>query len=489
MCGIVGYAGPDEALPIIIEGLRRLEYRGYDSAGIAVLNGGLDVVKRAGKLASLEAALADEGSVTGSIGMGHTRWATHGAPTDRNAHPHQDCTRQGRRDPQRHHRELPRAPRPVGEGRAHADVRDRHRVHRPRHRRAAGRRRHLARRTRCGEPSASSKARTRSSCVRSMTPRCWSASGCPPRWWWGSVTGRRCWPPTCLGGAGPHHDRDPGRGGAGRRGPPGRRRVHRLRRTGAAPRADHGGLGRRPGAEGRLRLVHAQGDRRTARRDPRHARGAGGRWPAGARRAPHQRRRAPRGEQGVRRGLRHGVPLGHGREVRDRALDPFARRDRDRERVPLPRPGPWSRHADAGGVAERRDDRHLGGGAARAPAGFAGDRGDEHRGVVAGARGRRRALHARGHRDLRRRHEDLRDADGVAIPGGPLPGPGAGLDVPRGDRRGPRPSRRAAGRGAARDRARRPMPRPGRTLRRRARPCSSSGDTPATRPRSKVRSS
>jgi glucosamine--fructose-6-phosphate aminotransferase (isomerizing) len=92
MCGIVGYAGPDEALPIILEGLRRLEYRGYDSAGVAVLNGGLDVVKRAGKLASLEAALADEGTVTGSIGMGHTRWATHGAPTDRNAHPHQDCT-------------------------------------------------------------------------------------------------------------------------------------------------------------------------------------------------------------------------------------------------------------------------------------------------------------------------------------------------------------------------------------------------------------
>jgi glucosamine--fructose-6-phosphate aminotransferase (isomerizing) len=92
MCGIVGYAGPDEALPVILEGLRRLEYRGYDSAGVAVLNGGLEVVKRAGKLASLEAALADEDAVTGSIGMGHTRWATHGAPTDRNAHPHQDCS-------------------------------------------------------------------------------------------------------------------------------------------------------------------------------------------------------------------------------------------------------------------------------------------------------------------------------------------------------------------------------------------------------------
>jgi glutamine---fructose-6-phosphate transaminase (isomerizing) len=91
MCGIVGYVGPDEALPIILEGLRRLEYRGYDSAGVAVLDGGLDVVKRSGKLAELEAALTSERGLTGSAGMGHTRWATHGAPTDRNAHPHVDC--------------------------------------------------------------------------------------------------------------------------------------------------------------------------------------------------------------------------------------------------------------------------------------------------------------------------------------------------------------------------------------------------------------
>jgi glucosamine--fructose-6-phosphate aminotransferase (isomerizing) len=92
MCGIVGYVGPDEALPIIVEGLRRLEYRGYDSAGVAVVDGGLSVVKRAGKLAELEDALAEGSPPGGSVGMGHTRWATHGAPTDRNAHPHLDCT-------------------------------------------------------------------------------------------------------------------------------------------------------------------------------------------------------------------------------------------------------------------------------------------------------------------------------------------------------------------------------------------------------------
>ena len=91
MCGIVGYVGPDEALPVIIEGLRRLEYRGYDSAGIALVDGGLTVVKRAGKLGMLESALGELEPSTATVGMGHTRWATHGAPTDLNAHPHVDC--------------------------------------------------------------------------------------------------------------------------------------------------------------------------------------------------------------------------------------------------------------------------------------------------------------------------------------------------------------------------------------------------------------
>jgi glucosamine--fructose-6-phosphate aminotransferase (isomerizing) len=92
MCGIVGYVGPDQALPIVLEGLRRLEYRGYDSAGVAMLDGGLSVVKRAGKLSQLGVALEAVGALPGSVGMGHTRWATHGAPTDTNAHPHTDCT-------------------------------------------------------------------------------------------------------------------------------------------------------------------------------------------------------------------------------------------------------------------------------------------------------------------------------------------------------------------------------------------------------------
>jgi glutamine---fructose-6-phosphate transaminase (isomerizing) len=93
MCGIIGYAGHQQALPILMAGLRRLEYRGYDSAGVAVLDGGqVQVVRKAGKLEALEQALGGEDALDGVTGIGHTRWATHGQPTDRNAHPHLDCT-------------------------------------------------------------------------------------------------------------------------------------------------------------------------------------------------------------------------------------------------------------------------------------------------------------------------------------------------------------------------------------------------------------
>ena len=91
MCGIVGYLGHNEAVPVLINGLKRLEYRGYDSAGIAVLNNSnIEIVKEVGKISNLESVLA-AGAPKGTIGIGHTRWATHGPKTDINSHPHESC--------------------------------------------------------------------------------------------------------------------------------------------------------------------------------------------------------------------------------------------------------------------------------------------------------------------------------------------------------------------------------------------------------------
>ncbi|MDO4381107.1 MAG: isomerizing glutamine--fructose-6-phosphate transaminase, partial [Clostridia bacterium] len=89
MCGIVGYVGTKNSVPYLVEGLSKLEYRGYDSAGIAVFeNGKLNVTKRSGRLSVLEDALKAKKGLESTVGIGHTRWATHGAPTDENAHPH-----------------------------------------------------------------------------------------------------------------------------------------------------------------------------------------------------------------------------------------------------------------------------------------------------------------------------------------------------------------------------------------------------------------
>src|SRR5262249_44880899 len=91
MCGIIGYIGQKEAAPILLEGLRRLEYRGYDSAGLAVLDAGeLQVRKRKGKIDEGLAKLLEQQGMPGRIGIGHTRWATHGPPSDENSHPHLD---------------------------------------------------------------------------------------------------------------------------------------------------------------------------------------------------------------------------------------------------------------------------------------------------------------------------------------------------------------------------------------------------------------
>ena len=92
MCGIIGYIGPKDVVPVLIDGLRRLEYRGYDSAGVAVVRGGaVDLRRSAGKLSNLEQVI-DADPIVGDYGVGHTRWATHGRPTEENAHPHRDCT-------------------------------------------------------------------------------------------------------------------------------------------------------------------------------------------------------------------------------------------------------------------------------------------------------------------------------------------------------------------------------------------------------------
>jgi glutamine---fructose-6-phosphate transaminase (isomerizing) len=94
MCGIIGYAGPRPAAPILLDSLRRLEYRGYDSAGIAIMDASGDVttVRNTNKVAELARQVEAEGSPSGTVGIGHTRWATHGRPSVENAHPHQDCT-------------------------------------------------------------------------------------------------------------------------------------------------------------------------------------------------------------------------------------------------------------------------------------------------------------------------------------------------------------------------------------------------------------
>ncbi|MDQ3048688.1 MAG: glutamine--fructose-6-phosphate aminotransferase, partial [Bacteroidota bacterium] len=92
MCGIVAYIGDKQAYPFLMKGLQRLEYRGYDSAGVALLNKDLKVYKCKGKVADLHAFVGDQ-DTSGTIGIGHTRWATHGVPNDVNAHPHYSASK------------------------------------------------------------------------------------------------------------------------------------------------------------------------------------------------------------------------------------------------------------------------------------------------------------------------------------------------------------------------------------------------------------
>ena len=264
MCGIVGYTGPRAAGPILLEGLRRLEYRGYDSAGIALVTDDGRPLRREEGRQARQPRDRDRrtGRRTAGIGLAHTRWATHGRPNDLNAHPHVDCTGRDHRDPQRDHRELPGAARRARGARARTSPRRPTRRRWPTssrrpttgdllaavraalaraqgayavavmHRARAGPPRRAPART-CRSSSASATAR------RSSPPTSPRSSPTPAAW----CSSRRA---TCV-------DLRPwGIAVSGVAGEPRERGRHR------------GDVDARGGREGRLRALHAQGDPRAA---------------------------------------------------------------------------------------------------------------------------------------------------------------------------------------------------------------------------------
>ena len=262
MCGIVGIVGTSDVAQRLFDGLKRLEYRGYDSAGICTIDGGELVRRRAeGKLDNLARELKAE-PLHGEVGIAHTRWATHGAPTVGNAHPHIVGPRGA--GPQRHHREFQAAARRTDRRGARVQQRDRHRGRRP-SRRARDRARGLARgRGRGGLAAASGRLRHRLPVPRLPRPDHRRAAGraADRRLWRGRELPRlrrargRALDPAHrlsrggrLGGGAARGDRD-----FRPRQPPGHARDRRIRRVVGA------------GREGQLRPLHAKGDFRAADR-------------------------------------------------------------------------------------------------------------------------------------------------------------------------------------------------------------------------------
>ena len=459
MCGIVGYAGPREAGPLLIEGLKRLEYRGYDSAGIATLsNGGFTIHRSPGKLGNLVEKLAGA-PAAGATGIGHTRWATHGRPTEINAHPQTDCTR-----------------------------------HRSSSSTTASSRTSRSARRRSRRPATGSRARPtpRSSPTRSR-PRSRATSSRP--------CARRCKTLTGAYAVVVSSSREPGvlvdraLGPADR---PRARRRRELRRLGP---------GRARALDARRHLPRGRG-RGARRREgrPRPQRREGARlerpvhrilWDAVAAekggyrhfmaKEIHEQPTAiaetlggkvsletgelyldsplltPERVEGLRPGpaarVRHLVALGARRQVPDRGHGADSGRGRLRQRVPLPPAGRGRADADDRHLAVRRDGRHGGRAVGGAALGLS-DRGDRQRARKPDrADGGRRLRDARGPRDRRRLDQGLHDAARRALPARreaarvarprarPVAGgaPGAGAPAQGGGRR---PRDRAPDRGA-----------------------------------------
>ena len=326
-----------------------MEYRGYDSAGIAVVEGGeLHVAKKAGKIANLDAELAARPLPVDGLGIGHTRWATHGGPTDVNAHPHVSADGRVAVVHNGIIENFAALRAELAEDGDHLRLRDRHR----------GRRRTCsASRSRPGSAWTRPCGRSAAGCTGAFTLVAVDAQG--PR----SVVAARRNSPLVVGvGEGEHflasdvaafieHTRDAIELGQDQVVviTDTTRRGHRLRRRAGAGPALPRRLGPVGRGEGRLRLVHAQGDLRAAQGGRRHpARPARRRRPADPRRDPDLRGRAAPRRQDRDHRLRHRLLRRDGRQVRDRALDPHPLRGRAGQRVPLPRPDRRPDHAGRG---------------------------------------------------------------------------------------------------------------------------------------------
>ena len=421
MCGIVGYTGPREAGPLLIEGLKRLEYRGYDSAGIATLsNGGFTIHRSPGKLGNLVEKLNGAPAV-GATGIGHTRWATHGRPTELNAHPQTDCTGQ-----------IVVVHNGIFENfaeRKAALAKAGHRFHSETDTEVFA---HEVEDAFQGDLDAAvraavAQAHGRLRGARLLEPRAGRPRGRPLGPADRARPGRR----RELRRLGPRGARSVD---ARRHLPRGRRRGARRcegrgdpQRGGRAPRTagppDPVGRGGR--GEGRLPPLHGQGDPRAADGDRRDAGREGVARDGGAvsRLAASDARKGAGLRSRAAARLRHVLALGPRREVSDRGHGPDPGRGRLRQRVPLPAPGRRLADADDRHLAVRRDRRHRRG-ARRSAALPLAHRGDRERARQPDRpHGRRGLRHARGTGDRRGLDQGLHDAARGPVPaGGEAPG-------------------------------------------------------------------